>query len=193
MVRWTLGSELGQHVSRHIVVPRDVVELQTIKLGFEPPDLPAIGVQLFLGALLVLVDLLYDDFGVAICQHALDAECNSDPETVNESFILSRVVGSLEKKLEDVLELFTFRGDEEDSGASSVTIKGTVEAHDPVLGSGVGRRVLDLGPLGNEVGQRLRLDGGPQCEFNRECAQFYLPFDDSAVSVFVVEDVAEWV
>ena len=92
-----LGSELGQDISRHVVIPGDVVELQIIKLGFEPPDLPAIGVQLFLGALLVLVDLLYDDFGVAICQHALDAECNSDPETVNESFILGSIVGGLEK------------------------------------------------------------------------------------------------
>ena len=40
-----LGSKLGQNISRHIVVPRDVVELQTVKLGFEIPDLPAVGVH----------------------------------------------------------------------------------------------------------------------------------------------------
>ena len=90
-----LGSELGQDISRHVVVSGDVVEFQTIELGFEPPDLPAIGVQLFLGALLVLVDLLYDDFGVTISQQTLDAECNGDPKTVNESFVLSSVVGGL--------------------------------------------------------------------------------------------------
>jgi hypothetical protein len=40
---------------------------------------------------------LYDDFGVAKSKQTLDAECNSDPETVNESFILGSVVGGLEK------------------------------------------------------------------------------------------------
>jgi len=41
--------------------------------------------------------LLYDDFGVTICQQTLDAECDSDPETVNKSFILGSVVGSFKK------------------------------------------------------------------------------------------------
>ena len=92
-----LGSELGQCVSRDVVVPGDMVELQTIKLGFELPDLPAVGIHLLLDALPIFIHLLYDDFGVAISQQALDAEFNSDPETVDESFILSSVVGSLEK------------------------------------------------------------------------------------------------
>ena len=69
--------------------------------------------------------------------------------------------------------MFTFRGDEEDSSAGSITVEGAVEVHDPVLESGVGWRVLDLGPLGNEVGQRLRLDGGARRKFDRECAKFY--------------------
>jgi hypothetical protein len=92
-----LGSKLGQNIGRHIVVPRDVVKLHTIKLGFELPDLLTVGVHLLLGALPVLVDLLYDDFGVAISQQTLDAERDSDPETEDESFVLSSVVGSLEK------------------------------------------------------------------------------------------------
>jgi hypothetical protein len=83
-----LGSELGQCIGRHVVVPGDVVELQAVKLGFDLPDLPALP---------VLVDMLYDDFGVAICQQTLDAECDSDPETMNKGFILGSVVGSLKK------------------------------------------------------------------------------------------------
>ena len=39
-------------------------------------------------------------------------------------------------------------------------VEGAVEVHDPMLGSGVWRRVLDLGPFSDEVGQWLRLDGG---------------------------------
>ena len=92
-----LGSELGLNICRHIVIPGDVVELQTIKLGFELPDLLAVGIHLLLGTLPVLVDLLYNDFGVAISQQMLDAECDSDPDTVDESFVLNSVVGSLEK------------------------------------------------------------------------------------------------
>ena len=90
-----LDPRFGQNIRRHIVVPGDVVELQTIELGFELPDLPAVGIHLLLGALPVFVDLLYDDFGVTIRQQTFDAECNS--ETVDESFVLSGVVGSLEK------------------------------------------------------------------------------------------------
>ena len=63
----SLGSELGQDVCRNVVVPRDVMELQAIEFSFELPDLPAVGIHLFLGALPILVDLLYDDFGVAVC------------------------------------------------------------------------------------------------------------------------------
>jgi hypothetical protein len=39
---------------------------------------------------------LNDDFGVA-SQQTLDAECDGDPETMDESFVLNSVVGSLEK------------------------------------------------------------------------------------------------
>ena len=44
--------------------------------------------------------------------------------------------------------------------AGSIVVEGIVEVYGPVLGSGVGWRILDLGPLSDEVGQRLRLDGG---------------------------------
>ena len=40
--------------------------------------------------------------------------------------------------------MFTFRGNEKDSSAGSVTIEGAVEVHDLVLGSGVEWRVLAL-------------------------------------------------
>ena len=159
-----LGSKLGQCVGRHVVIPGDMVELQAIKLGFELPDLPALP---------VLVDLLYDDFGVAVCQQALDAKRDNDPKTVYKSFIPGSVVGSLEEYLEDILELFTLRGDEEDSSAGSITVEGAVEVHDPVLGPGVWWRVLDLGPFSDKVGQGLRFDCRAWRKLNREGAEFY--------------------
>jgi len=73
------------------------VELKAVEFGFKLPDLPAVGVHLLLGALPVFVDLLYDDFGVTISQQSLNAECDSNPETVNEGLVLDSIVGSLEK------------------------------------------------------------------------------------------------
>ena len=69
--------------------------------------------------------------------------------------------------------MFTFGGDEEGSSIGSITVEGVVEVHDPVLGFCVRWRILDLGPLSNEVGHFLRLDGGPWHKFNCECAEFY--------------------
>ena len=84
----------------------------------------------------------------------------------------------------------SFRGDEEDSSAGSIAVEGAVKVHDPVLGSGVGWRILDLGPLINEVSQCLRLDGGSWRELYRECTEFHRPFDDSAIGVLVVQVLA---
>ena len=61
-----------------------------------------------------------------------------------------------------------------------------LRAHDPVLGSGVGWRVLDLSPFSDEVGQGLRFDRRAWRKLNCEGAEFYCPFDDSAVGVPVV-------
>ena len=69
--------------------------------------------------------------------------------------------------------MFTFWGDEEDSSASSITVEGAVEVHDPMLGSGVGWRVLDLSPFSDEVGQGLRFDRRVWCKLNCEGAEFY--------------------
>jgi len=69
--------------------------------------------------------------------------------------------------------LFAFRGDKEDSSAGSIVVEGSVEVHDPLLGFGIKWRVLYLGPLGNEVGERQGFDGGAWCEFDRECAEPY--------------------
>ena len=56
-----------------------VVSERQQELSFELPDLPAVSIHLLLGALPVFVDLLYDDFGVALSQQTLYAECDGDP------------------------------------------------------------------------------------------------------------------
>jgi len=43
-----------------------MMKFQAVELGLELADLFAVGIHLLLGAVPVLVDLLDDDFGVAI-------------------------------------------------------------------------------------------------------------------------------
>jgi hypothetical protein len=64
--------------------------------------------------------------------------------------------------------------------------------HLPVLGSLLGRWVLNLRPIDNEVSQGLGLYGRLRNELDGEHAEIDRPFDDSAVGVSVVEDVAGW-
>jgi len=48
-----------------------------------------------------------------------------------------------------------------------------LRVHDPVLESGVGWRILDLGPFGDEVDQGLRFDHRAWRKLNCEGAEFY--------------------
>ena len=44
------------------------MKFQAVEVGLELANLLALGVHLLLGAVPILVDLLDDDFGVAICE-----------------------------------------------------------------------------------------------------------------------------
>ena len=43
------------------------MKFQAVEVGLKLADLLALGIQLLLGAVPILIDLLNDDFGVAIC------------------------------------------------------------------------------------------------------------------------------
>ena len=69
--------------------------------------------------------------------------------------------------------MFTFRGDEEDSSTGFIAVEGAIKVHDPVLGSGVGWRILDLSPFSDEVGQGLGFDRRVWRKLDCEGAEFY--------------------
>ena len=73
------------------------MEFKDVEVELELVYLPAVGVHPLLGALPVLVDLLYDDLGVAIGKESLDAKESSDPETMNEGLVLCCIVGGFEE------------------------------------------------------------------------------------------------
>ena len=61
----------------------------------------------------------------------------------------------------NVSELILGRHDEQNAHTSTVDVESTIKLHHPVLGASSGDGLLNLGPLSNEIGERLRLDGRP--------------------------------
>ena len=58
-----------------------------------------------------------------------------------------------------------------------------------MLRASSGNGLLDLGPLNNEVIQRLRLNGRSASKFYGVSAELDSRLDDVAIGLFVVEDV----
>jgi hypothetical protein len=51
---------------------------------------------------------------------------------------------------------------------------------------------MDLGPLGDEVGQGMRLDGGVGDVLDIIAHELEHPFGDASRSVTAMDDLAEW-
>ena len=110
-------------------------------------------------------------------------------ESEETCFIFGGVVGGRKVYSENVSELILGRRNEHDAHTSTVDVEGAVEVHHLVLGASSGDGLLNLGPLSDEISKRLRLDGRPASEFNRVSAELDNPLDDTAIGLFVVEDV----
>ena len=91
--------------------------------------------------------------------------------------------------LENVSELILSRRDEQNARTSTVDVESAIEVHHPVLGASSRDGLLDLGPLSDEISKRLRLDRRPASEFNGVSAELDNPLDDTAIGLFVAEDV----
>ena len=50
---------------------------------------------------------------------------------------------------------------------------------------------MNLSPLSDKIRKRLRLDGRPASEFNGVSADVNSPLDDTAVGLFVAENVPQ--
>ena len=50
---------------------------------------------------------------------------------------------------------------------------------------------MDLGPLSDEVSERLLLDGRPASKFNGVSVELDSPLDDAVIGLFVVENVPQ--
>ena len=132
-----------------------MVVLDTIELPFKLPDFGAICIHLFTGAGPVFVELVDDQHGVPVYHEAFDAELNGYTESVETRFVFGGVVGDQKTYSENVSELILGQREEHNARTSTVDVEGTVEVHHPVLGASSGDGLLDLGPLSDEISERL--------------------------------------
>jgi hypothetical protein len=90
---------------------------------------------------------------------------------MDQGFILCSIVGGLVVDLQDVLELFSLRRDEQYACTYSFEVEGVVEVHYPVFRPLFGRGHLDLCPFRHEVGEDLRLDHLPGAKLDFELSK----------------------
>ena len=114
---------------------------------------------------------------------AFDAELNGYTESVETCFIFSGIVGGQKMYPENVSELILGRCDEQNAHTSTVDVESAVKVHHPVLGASSGDGLLNLGPLSDEIGKRLRLDGRSTSEFDGVSAELDSPLDDTAIGL----------
>ena len=132
-----------------------MVVLDTVEVSFEFPNLGAVRVHLLTGTGPIFVDLVDDQRGVFVYHEAFDAKLDGYTKSMETCFIFHSVVGSWEMNLKDVSKLVLSRSKKQNAGTSTIYVEGAIEIHHLVLGASSGDALLDLGPLSDEVSQRL--------------------------------------
>ena len=142
-------------IGKLILIAYHVVVLDTVELPFKLPDFGAVCIHLLTGTRLVFIELVDDQRRVPIYHDVFNAELNGYTESVERCFIFSGIVGGRKMYPKNVLELILGRRDEQNARTSTVDVEGTVEVHHPVLGASSDDGLMDLGPLSDEISERL--------------------------------------
>jgi hypothetical protein len=91
----TLGPQLREDVDRHIVVATNMVEFQAFEVGLELSYLGVVGIHRDLLDVSRLVDLVDEDFGVAVGNEPLNSQGDNDAQSVDQGLVLGAIVGRL--------------------------------------------------------------------------------------------------
>jgi hypothetical protein len=90
--RAATGCRFHKHIDRFIVVAQHVVQLEAMEFALQISYRLAISCHLRVNAILVFHDLSHDQFRVTPDLETLDPEFDSDPEIVDQGFVLGGVV-----------------------------------------------------------------------------------------------------
>ena len=178
-------------VDELILISYNMVVLDTVEFPFKLPDFGAVCIHFLTGTGPILIELVDNPRGIPIYHEAFNVELNGYTESVETCFVFSGIVGGQKMYSENVSELILGRHNEQNALTSTIDVEGTIEVHHLVLGVGGSDGLLDLGPLNDEINKHLRLDGRPTSEFNGVSAKLDSPLDDTAIGLFVTEDVPQ--
>jgi hypothetical protein len=87
-----------------------------------------------------------------------NSEFDGDAQAADEGLILSYIVGGSEVESDHIAHVNSKGRDEEQARARSYFHQRPIEVHGPQLGLNLSRRQLGIGPLRQEIYQRLGFD-----------------------------------
>ena len=132
-----------------------MVVLNAVEFSFQLLDFGAVSVHLLTRTGPIFIELVDNQRGIPVYHKAFDAELDGYTEAVETCFVFRGVVRDQEVYAKNVSEFILCRCDEQNARTSTIDVKGAVEVHHPVLGASCGDGLLDLGPLSDEVSERL--------------------------------------
>ena len=132
-----------------------MVLLDTVEFPFKLPDFGAVCVHFLTGTGPILIELVDNQRGVPIHHEVFDAKLDGYTETMETCFVLRGVVGGRKMYAENISEFVLCRCDEQNARTITIDVKDAVEVHHLVLGASGGDGLLDLGPLSDEISERL--------------------------------------
>jgi hypothetical protein len=109
---------------------------------------------------------------------------------VDQSFILCTIVGGLVVNLQDVLELFSLRRNEQYACTHPFEVEGAIKVHYPVFMPLLRSGHLDFCPLRHKVCEDLRLDRLPRAKLDFELSKLDEPLDNATIGVAVADDIS---
>ena len=132
-----------------------MVVLDTIEFSFKLPNFSAMCIHLLTGARPIFIELVDDQRRVLVYHDAFNAKLNGYTESMETCFIFGGVVGGQKMYPENVSELILCWRDEKNACTSTVDVESTIKVHHPVLRASSGDGLLILGPLSDEISERL--------------------------------------
>ena len=133
--------------------------------------------------------MVNDQDRITVHHEVLDAELNGDAETMETCFVFGGVVGGRKMYSENISKFILGQRDEQNARTSTIDVESVIEVHHLGLRASSGDGLLNLGPLSDEISERLRLDGRSASEFDGVSAELNSPLDDMAVGLFVATNV----
>ena len=190
--RWGLstGGKLRKEVSCLVVMPEDVMKLESPEPLFEMMDLFAVchhlgsrGVDCFM--------TWSTTSSESPRTEASNPEVGSDPQSVDQSFVLGDVVGRIEMQAKRITKMVSLGGDQNDSSPRASRLERAVKVHCLVFYHLRGWHSLSLRPFGVEVSEHLGFDRHSGRVKDVKSHELEGPFGDSAGSFPAVNDLAE--